>query len=128
MTNEELRAAATEMMIAIAASTRDDPIRRKEECLYEVCRQWLAEYPEDDEEPVTEEWLRDSVGWIPVERSGYIGQDGIIFCKGSDSVYSAWLKISDHYYDMRRIVRVKTRGDVRRLCTALVIELKEGSK
>jgi len=88
-----------------------------------LARAYLAEHPEDDGEPVTEEWLRSSVGWIPVEGSGYIGRDGIIFCKGSESVYSAWLQISQYYYDMRRIVRVETRGDVRRLCKALGVSL-----
>lgn len=126
--SDDLRAAAKRLL---HRATEDGKWEAMEEDLYQavddgaaLAISYLAEHSEDDDELVTEEWLRNYVGWIPVEGSGYIGCDKVIFCKGSESVYSAWLKISQYYYDMRRIVRVETRGDVRRLCAALGIELK----
>lgn len=111
---------------------RESPahVQRREQCIIMglLSEAYLAEHPADDGEPVTEEWLKSTIGWIPVDggTDGYIGVDKIIFCKGSENVYSAWLQTSNHYYDMRRIVRVYTRGDVRLLCRALGITLKEG--
>lgn len=120
---DELREAAKRGIKLYKESP--DHVRQRDQCFLMgmFCDLWLKEHPEDDGEPVTEDWLRSSVGWIPVEGSGYIGRDGIIFCKGSESVYSAWLQISQYYYDMRRIVRVETRGDVRHLCKALGVSL-----
>jgi len=127
----ELRAAAERLRTnADAEYAKMSPLLYFADC-ETLANGYLAEHPADDGEPVAgdTEWMKAAIGWIPVDggRDGYIGRDKIIFCKGSENIYSAWLQVSQHYYDMRRIVRVYTRGDVRRLCRALGITLKEGA-
>ena len=71
---------------------------------------YLAEHPEDDEEPVTEKWL-DSV----------FGPDGLeIQCHDEWGQAITWFEGLGSVL----IPMPKTRGDVRRLCKALGIPLK----
>lgn len=87
--------------------------------VYKVAQGYLAEHPADDEELVTEEWLR-SVGFEP---------DGVHLAlsgwgpsrNGCIQVYDAakWILNGTETH------RLSTRGDVRLLFRALRIELKE---
>ena len=119
-TNDELRAAATELMLTVASRIPDNQkIRIKEGRIYEVCRQWLAEHPEDDEEPVTKEWLR-SIGFVNSISSVLVVGDMLsVSMPGRYWVFSCC--------GMPTRMKYETRGDVRRLCAALGIELKGGS-
>lgn len=101
-----------------------------------VCRAYLAEHPLDDEEPVTEKWLR-SVGFV-VEEPDHANGMRIRFKEGFISPVAAnkfWDGIeiyneSDANDDQDGVLAVFKndlirRADVRRLCAALGIELKE---
>jgi hypothetical protein len=94
----------------------------------EVCRAYLAEHPADDDEPVTEDWLREI---------GFTGDMGMgQFRLDSDFHIQAWetqtwsietKDTSGQYYGCRHeldIGQPKTRRDVRNLLAALGIELK----
>lgn len=87
-----------------------------------------AEHPSDDDEPISEEWLL-TVG-------GEHGYDGLMidFFGPDDITMSVFLPDGANdtcHVGMGRksngvpLDHIKTRGDVRRLCAALGIELKE---
>lgn len=82
-----------------------------------LARAYLAEHPADDGEAVTAEWL-EVVGLS--DAIELPEQFGIQFYP--DGYAGLW-----YYYGPGKDLRIecKTRGDVRRLCKALGIELKE---
>ena len=85
-----------------------------------LAKAYLADHPADDDEPVTEEWLC-SVGAKKDDVSVFFpspiqGVPAIEFSKEQ-----AWLTNED-YAGVE--IKLKTRGDVRRLCAALGIEMK----
>jgi hypothetical protein len=78
---------------------------------------------QDDQEPVTEEWLR-SVGFVKVDSGFRLNSEAAgkhhlrytnVFCHDSEGWWANGLGIRPQ----------KTRGDVRLLCRALGINLKE---
>lgn len=82
----------------------------------------LCEHPADDDEPVTEEWLR-SVGAIVIRETAAFGMltlelGGLLCWRRHD-------RETFYLTDMRKLPHIKTRGDVRRLCRALGIPLNE---
>jgi hypothetical protein len=85
-----------------------------------LAKAYLAEHPVDDEELVTEEWLR-SVGFK--EEANEFGSLSI----GPDSML-VWETFTDappeFFIRTWELRHVKTRGAVRLLCKALGIELK----
>jgi len=91
---------------------------------YDLANAYLAEHPADDEEPISEEWLH-SVGFED-DRAG-TPTAGALHIR-----HAPLPKMdSDEEYPAHACVRSfpipvpKTRGDVRRLCRALGIALKE---
>jgi len=102
-----------------------------EQAIVDRVTKGLAEYPADDEEPVTHQWIR-RVGFTRGKQAA------------STSVLSLWsernhisIEIDDWYVrvaigdsDVSEYLpagfSMQTRGDVRRLCAALGIELNGG--
>lgn len=88
---------------------------------------WLADHPEDDELPVTVEWLQ-SVGltkqWYDdAWGSNQYGEEiGIAICVPSGGVMLA----TNGYITAPKDLACPTRGDVRRLARGLQVELGEG--
>ena len=88
----------------------------------------LREHPADDDEAITPEWLAKNCK--PSELSpavyGYSIYGPGITLKIEPSPHSCikWFAIADQDRDSVTLAVVKTRGDVRRLCQALGIELK----
>ena len=82
----------------------------------------LAEHPADDDEPVTEEWLR-SVGFCDTEYMSSL-ENGPLEYVLEEEVYfpENWILNGG---DPPESMSIKTRGDVRRLCRALGIQLNE---
>lgn len=82
-----------------------------------VAAAWLAEHPADDAEPVTEEWLR-SVGFSSRPNNRWLQirtpQGGRLDC---------WMASPLWEFHDEAVAIPQTRGDVRRLCTALGIDL-----
>ena len=89
-----------------------------------MAKNYLAEHPADDDELVTDEWLR-SVGFKEEEnelRSLSIGHDSIVCWDAyDDALPTFWVRAWE-------LQHIQTRGQVRNLCKALGINLKEGSK
>lgn len=85
-----------------------------------------SEHPTDDDVPVDEEWLR-SVGFVKHEAlwQWAAGTDGLLRVLYWPEYHHGewWIESPDNR--MSEIPDAKTRGDVRRLCRALGIELKE---
>ena len=95
---------------------------------YRVCRDWLTDHPSDDDEPVTEEWLELNAtayhGPIRQYSFGNISSLRVLFWPSHELRYeSGWFVEAGP--EMKPIADQRTRGDVRRLCRALGIELKE---
>lgn len=90
---------------------------------YVLAQQYTIEHPADDAEPVTEDWLR-SVGWSlkSVFREMYHEPTML---RWAMPVLQADMGVWS-IGEMREQLRYapKTRGDVRRLCAALGVELK----
>lgn len=82
---------------------------------------WLAEHPADDDEPITEEWLR-GVGFretkVSDEHFRIIRKDQVSVCCDDLSSPTTWCMRGQEF-----LCSFKTRGDVRRLCAAIGIEL-----
>ena len=78
----------------------------------------------DDEEPVSEEWLR-SVGFADDYHAS------VLYCHATNDFRLRYTKVVCHQQDWTwsanglGCANPKTRGDVRRLCKALGITLKE---
>ena len=86
---------------------------------------FMAEHPADDDETVTEEWLGRVGG---VKSSEYAKA---FRRAGSDDLYFFYAGRNPFQSGLTRFFKmpvVETRGDVRRLCVALGIELKEPAK
>lgn len=128
MTTDELRAAAE---LVVATGTHKDWSDTIDAGALAVCRDWLRLHPADDGEPVTEDWLR-SVGFVTD------GEYIAYFRLRSAS----WGHIDSHLRHTNVAVRwmdrtwnanglgcrpCETRGDLRRLCNALGITLKDGA-
>lgn len=143
-TTEELRRKAERMidaheaMIALlpglpGGTVIDDAV--------EIARAYIADHSADETEPVTEAWLR-SVGFLPNgddlgEFAIRLWSVGETECYGTDPAMhylwsvvdnSSWLEAYGTGGESLCLVELATnnaRGDVRRLCRALGIDLKE---
>ena len=97
---------------------------RVEHPLFWCCREVnrvLAEHPADDDELLTAEWLHYT-------NADYLDRSGLWrFTSGAATLvaYSSLTVWSITQAGNTVNVTIKTRGDVRRLCTALGIELNE---
>jgi len=107
MTSEELRAAAERFI----EWDRRGVIQSADGAA--VCRAYLAEHPADDGEPVTAEWMK-ACGW----EGSYVGVFGIQGLAGFWD--NGELHLSKPYS-----LPAATRGQLRRLCAALGVPLKE---
>ena len=91
---------------------------------------YLAEHPADDAEPISEEWLR-SVWFVAVESDmGRNYSDHFEIEAASKGTLNLWEfnQTGDWLINGFDSWPLKSRGDVRRLCAALGIQLKEGSQ
>lgn len=124
MTTAELRAAAERLADAIAENRTP-----RIEDANEVALAWLAEHPADDDEPVTEEWLRGV---------GFANEPGTIEAETRLGILRTYREFKDREGDRRweiddrdvfttfipKQLKPKTRGAVRDLCRALGIKLR----
>lgn len=88
------------------------------EAVYTLAHAYAAEHPPDDDEPITEEWMR-AAGAVEIKSVGHVAL-----------IISTQLYL--HYRDGKagikgQFVLCHTRGDVRRLCAALGSPLREGA-
>lgn len=95
----------------------------------QLAEAYLAEHPEDDDVELSDEWLdsckglaRDGCEW-----SAWGPDSNYLFVITHDLDHSYGVNLVDGEDDIN-LRTVKTRGDVRRLCRGLKIELKEGGK
>lgn len=89
-----------------------------------LARAYLADNPDDDDEPVTMEWwksLNNDTRFLCQDTYTLQLKDDLIF------VMEAEVGLEDCVTFPIPMSHVRTRGDVRRLCKALGIELKEKS-
>lgn len=87
---------------------------------------YLAEHPADDAEPVTEEWLKSEVGMTVPSWHTYEPRllREVVDDEGRWDM-RLWWAIERRSFEIGgRTVPVATRGDVRRLFSALGVELK----
>lgn len=77
---------------------------------------YVAEHPADDDEPITVEWLC-VMGWELTDTRLELGP---LSWHGFDNTMRIDCDI------LTSLPHITTRGDVRRLCKVLGIELKEG--
>ena len=91
------------------------------EKVYWVSQAYLAEHPADDDEPVTEEWLL-SVGFVH-DATHVVLRNWGPQRNGNIQAYpnGKW------WLNGTAMIQMKTRGQVRRLCAALGIGLKEAA-
>lgn len=115
-TDKELREAA------LLLERKPSIANKYDNAAVKVARAYLAEHRADDDEPVTEEWLR-GIGFENSAGRLLLGKIQFTFFEG----WNAWWSFSDGRGATRLIDDVKTRGSVRRLCRALGITLKENS-
>ncbi len=138
---EEIKAAAERLIICEydANGFVHNPIGGKPHSQavdgHYVARAYLAEHPSDDGEPITEDWLSGlGAEFFPAtdyERPMYIlssscrrfGWELARYEEGDE--WTAELTVNRAYH-LGVSHDIKTRGDVRRLCSALGIELEEG--
>lgn len=94
-----------------------------------LARAYLAQHPADDAEPVTEEWLASSINSGELKGRHAVGL-GYYFegfgvqvrvYRVREMLYTDILQDDDNI----AIGKIKTRGDLRLLCRALQIPLKE---
>lgn len=115
MTDEEMQKIVTRLRNAIgvpipwehaqyARTDGQSPKSKWEWDSFRCVQAYLAEHPADDMEPATHEWL-DAVGVADVDIDG------------------AWVRRCAEFED--GICGKWTRGDVRRLCAALGVIVKE---
>lgn len=115
--NDELKAAAERLradayadwdyMDGIYASDKQLEDRRL------IAKAYLAEHPADNDEPITDSWLR-KIGFQDME-TGLESQDHVV-------IVNAW---GMDFTVCNGKPKPETRGDVRRLAKALGLELKE---
>ena len=129
---DELRAAAERVAKYIRKKEPDmlsvgKPMQAFMADVRKVAAAYLAEHPADDAEPVTEDWLlsigftRNKIDQVILileskdlgRAMTYITISPCELCIESDDGGSIWLG-------------ERTRGDVRTLCRALGVEMKEG--
>lgn len=102
---------------------------------YELATAYLDEHQADDDEPVTEDWLRSVGGEAVCPPGPYYHQDewDVVFSKGGDFLLyishrpdwpTAKARIGKDQPDLL-IGDVATMGEFRRLCRALGIVLSE---
>lgn len=128
MSTEELRAATErlrrwrdaetpEARLAVYGTRAGDPLAthralRADEAV--ILNAYLAEHPEDSDQPVTVEWLR-SVGF----EAGILGPLHIEYVQ-----LPGGLTRTDWFYERAMLPAMVTRGHVRRLLAALGIPLE----
>ena len=87
-----------------------------------IVDQFLAEHPADDDEPITRIWLAGIFGepqrswnneWIWV-----LGSNEVTTVVAVADLRGLWAKVGD-----RKLRPLETKGDLRRLCSALGIPL-----
>lgn len=83
---------------------------------------YLAEHPADDEEPVTEDWLR-AVGSKPIPGVSFHAFDLGLFVQVGVRPDGSLCIHADRFTATLKMA-ICTRGDVRRLCAALGVPLK----
>lgn len=122
---DELREAAKRGIKLYKESP--DHVRQRDQCFLMgmFCDLWLKEHPEDDYEPVTEEWLSATFG--PHLPSGPWKRYALLLASKS-GLYVAWCPVCGNLapclcIGTSVIKENPTRGDVRRLCKALGISL-----
>ncbi len=123
MTTDELRAAAE---MVVATGMHKDWADTIDAGAVEVCRDWLKDHPNDDNEPVTEGWLR-AVGFRFL--AGYGRGEWVIgdTRETLPQVLSCSQDFLTWTYGCCHVVPPVTRGHVRRLCLALGIPIKESA-
>lgn len=95
---------------------------------------YLDEHPEDDDEPVTDQWFKEAGAEYFGEalmwswRIGGLTVMGVLPARLPDGCWSYRTRFDDKYCGsgIVDLPPQKTRGDVRRLCKAIGVELKEG--
>lgn len=89
---------------------------------YELAVAYLEEHPADDDEPITADWLCKN-GWKVICNGTRASIEWI-----TDHPIQLWKQDANRWHVTMGVVEfhvINTRGDVRRLCAALGIELKE---
>lgn len=86
-----------------------------------VAELYLAEHPEDDDDTVTEEWLRSVMS--DAQKSLELSCNGLTF--GVSWYVHKWLCYVRQDDEHVELGEVKTRSDVRDLCRALGVSLDE---
>ncbi len=116
--NDETRAAAERLR---DHRTTQWPLRTQD--MNTIIEAYLAEHPADDAEPITGEWLRTTSAYTFVELPDNDGTNVLFEIEpfGPDE-YRPQLSEGS---DMIVLRRLKTRGDLRRLCAALGVPLTE---
>lgn len=115
----EVKAAAERLRRNVHAYDPDGQEKQRQD-IAAVLNDWWAEH---DETPIDPDWLK-SVGANVAQQGAYAALTG----NGME------LLVTEHgfyLYDLAHgidIPALKTRGEVRRLCAVLGIELKESSK
>lgn len=92
---------------------------------YALVRAYLAEHPADEDEPADHDWLI-SVGFIAIGDADDCPARVAIKGNGQMVTVLIGLDVSDLVLNCMGISEDPTRGDVRRLCKALGIEMGEG--
>lgn len=108
--SNELRAAAKKTI----AGGGDNPQWRATQA---VCRAWLADHPADEDTLIDAKWL-EQCGWYNDPMWGWTHSEQRFYLDPEPSGWDVWCST----YTLGTIT---TRGDLRRLCAALGIELKE---
>lgn len=134
MTTEELRFAAE---MVVATGTNKDWADTIDAGAVAVCRAWLAEHPADDGDAITPEWLQ-AVGFRDDPTRGHEGGpvnvwvlsdahgEPLLTLDRINSETGGWDAFFGTVEDWNQFPREpQTRGDVRALCRALRIPLKE---
>jgi hypothetical protein len=126
--SDELRAAAEQILAGEIVGVGSGYVTTKEfpESWKALARCYLSDHPQDDGELVTEEWL-DRV--LPMKNDSnwtlFKHMPLQIEIEGPHGGFWLWILTDEEV--PHRIREIKTRGDVRLLCRALGIELKEAS-
>lgn len=139
--SDELRAAAERMRTKWTSTSKSfdgwgKPHMEYVEDLSIITDAYLAANPADDDEPVTEDWLR-SVGWEDWKSGTHL--ETIVYdrsnptCLVTQTVITFLLDDNHPHGGVIDSVMLEdppreytTRGDVRNLCAALGVSLKEG--
>lgn len=122
--NEELRKAAQEILQGeLVSQNQNTSIYRSMPASWRnLAESWLAEHPTDDDEPVTEEWLR-LIG-AKDEVDGKINGEDVYDLYIGPARWCVFSSGGQLLIDHHGEWRLKTRGDVLRFCAALGIKIK----